>query len=113
MVAALLFAVAPWAVVYSRKLWANDFLPLFVMGWAWTGFRPSCGKAWWLIAHALVVGRADSIALLGVDPGSRFGHLVYRLYQAVSWRAVLIAAAVFVLLFAPFLIADADAVGRM
>ncbi|MCG3174341.1 MAG: hypothetical protein GMKNLPBB_02570 [Myxococcota bacterium] len=29
--AALLFAVNPWAVLYSRKIWAQDLLPLFTV----------------------------------------------------------------------------------
>lgn len=30
LVAALTYAVSPWAVIYSRKIWAQDMLPLFV-----------------------------------------------------------------------------------
>jgi 4-amino-4-deoxy-L-arabinose transferase-like glycosyltransferase len=30
LIAALLFAVSPWAVFYSRKIWAQDLLPPFV-----------------------------------------------------------------------------------
>ncbi len=29
-----MFAVAPWAVIFSRKIWAQNLLPLFVVGWA-------------------------------------------------------------------------------
>ncbi len=31
LVAALLYAVAPWGVVYARKIWAQDLLPPFVL----------------------------------------------------------------------------------
>ena len=31
-IAALFFAVNPWAVFYSRKIWQQDLLPLFVVG---------------------------------------------------------------------------------
>ena len=31
LLAALLFAVSPWAVFYSRKVWAQDMLPLFTV----------------------------------------------------------------------------------
>ncbi|MCX7887288.1 MAG: hypothetical protein N3B01_08585, partial [Verrucomicrobiae bacterium] len=34
-VAALLFAVSPWAVIYSRKIWAQDFVPLFAACVVW------------------------------------------------------------------------------
>ncbi len=30
-VAGLLYAVSPWAVIFSRKIWAQDFLPVVVM----------------------------------------------------------------------------------
>jgi 4-amino-4-deoxy-L-arabinose transferase-like glycosyltransferase len=33
LTAALLFAASPWAVIYSRKIWAQDLLPLFVLGY--------------------------------------------------------------------------------
>ena len=37
LLAALLYAASPWAIIYSRKLWAQNLLPLFVMGWAASG----------------------------------------------------------------------------
>ena len=43
-VAGALFAVAPWAVLYSRKIWAQDFVPLFAVGTMWA-------------LHALVLGK--------------------------------------------------------
>jgi hypothetical protein len=30
--AALLYAVSPWAIIYSRKIWAQNLLPVFVVG---------------------------------------------------------------------------------
>jgi hypothetical protein len=109
LTAALLFATAPWAVLFSRKLWTNNFFPLFVVGWAWTGWltfvrrRPR-----WLIGHAALLGAGLLLhyyALLLI-PVSAAWFIAF--IKRVSWRAVLIAAAVLVLLFAPFLIADAE-----
>lgn len=40
--AALLYAVSPWGIIYSRKIWGQDALPLFVTLGFWalfTGFR--------------------------------------------------------------------------
>src|SRR5258708_31321204 len=31
IVAGLLFAISPWAVIYSRKIWAQDMLPVFIL----------------------------------------------------------------------------------
>jgi hypothetical protein len=41
---AAMFAVSPWAVIYSRKIWAQDFLPVFGMGAIWA-------------VHVLVIGK--------------------------------------------------------
>ena len=51
-VAALLYAVSPWAVVYSRKIWAQDMLPLFIVltiGTGLLGFLD--GKRWAQLLH--------------------------------------------------------------
>jgi hypothetical protein len=44
LVAAALFATAPWAVIYSRKIWAQDFVPVFATATIWA-------------VHALVLGK--------------------------------------------------------
>jgi hypothetical protein len=44
LAAAALYALAPWAVVFSRKIWAQDLLPVFVGGFL-------------LAAHAFLVER--------------------------------------------------------
>jgi hypothetical protein len=109
LAATLLFAVAPWPIVYSRKLWANDFLPLFVVGWAWTGWLTFVRKKpWWLIAHAALLAACIQLhySALMLAPISAVWFIAF--IKRVSWRAMLIAAVAFVLLFAPFLIADAD-----
>jgi 4-amino-4-deoxy-L-arabinose transferase-like glycosyltransferase len=51
LLAAILFAVSPWSVIYSRKIWAQDVLPPFVLATLLTallGFME--GKRWaqWL-----------------------------------------------------------------
>jgi uncharacterized membrane protein len=42
IVAAVFFAVNPWAVFYSRKIWQQDLLPLFVMGFFYCLFAVAC-----------------------------------------------------------------------
>jgi 4-amino-4-deoxy-L-arabinose transferase-like glycosyltransferase len=44
LVAAGFFAVSPWAVIYSRKIWAQDFVPIFATATLWA-------------VHALCFGR--------------------------------------------------------
>jgi hypothetical protein len=107
LIAAWLFATAPWAVLQSRKLWANDFLPLFVIGWGWTAWlafverRPR-----WLIAHAVMLALCIQLhySALLLAPVSAMWFIIF--IRRSSWRSILVAAIVFAALFAPFLIAD-------
>lgn len=47
--AALFYAASPWAAIYSRKIWAQDLLPLFVVATLFTGclgFLENRPKRW-------------------------------------------------------------------
>ena len=35
LLAAALFATSPWAIIYSRKIWAQDFVPIFATATMW------------------------------------------------------------------------------
>ena len=37
LIATILFASSPWAVIFSRKIWAQNTLPFFVGAWALSG----------------------------------------------------------------------------
>jgi 4-amino-4-deoxy-L-arabinose transferase-like glycosyltransferase len=67
----LLFAAAPWAVLYSRKLWTNDLLPPFVLLCVAAGYLGLVeGRPRWLavlpVAVALTVGLHPTGAALAV-----------------------------------------------
>ena len=107
LVAMLLFAVAPWAVIYSRKLWAQNLLPPFVVAWAWTGWlafvkrRPRT-----LIAHALLLAACIHLHYSGLwlIPVTLTWTIAFARRRRL--RFVLIALAVFAATFAPFVAAD-------
>jgi hypothetical protein len=44
LVAAAFFAVSPWAVIYSRKIWAQDFVPVFATATMWAVHALAIGK---------------------------------------------------------------------
>lgn len=46
-IAGVLFAVAPWAVAFSRKLWEQDLEPSFAAVCLYALFRAQEGSAWW------------------------------------------------------------------
>jgi 4-amino-4-deoxy-L-arabinose transferase-like glycosyltransferase len=51
-VAGLLYAVSPWGILYSRKIWAQDLLPPFVLATVLTGLLGfGEGKRWARWAH--------------------------------------------------------------
>ncbi|NJL57808.1 hypothetical protein HC928_23765, partial [bacterium] len=58
LIAALLLAVSPWSVVFSRKIWAQNMLPPFVMLVMLAGFYGFVrGRRWgqWAFAPLLVL----------------------------------------------------------
>ena len=103
--ATLLFAVSPWAVIFSRKIWAQNLLPLFVMGWAigaalaFVEKRPR-----WLWLHLLCLGVAVQIhlAAMALIPATLLFLLVFR--RRVVWRDVAVGGGLAVLTAVPFLI---------
>ena len=54
LVMALLFAVSPWAVIYSRKIWHTELLPPFVFLYVLTGWFAFVRGRRWAIAGALL-----------------------------------------------------------
>lgn len=43
LVAGWFFAVSPWAAIYSRKIWAQDFVPVFAAATIWALHAVACG----------------------------------------------------------------------
>jgi 4-amino-4-deoxy-L-arabinose transferase-like glycosyltransferase len=100
IVAGLAFAVAPWAVIYSRKIWAQDLLPIFAVALLWAlhavSARPRSAAvaavpvllcALWQLHLSAYAAAAVSLLSLVISPG----------LQRISWRwlgiGVLLAAA--------------------
>jgi hypothetical protein len=67
LVAALLYAASPWAVIYSRKIWAQDLLPLFVLGYIGAALAAFVdGRRRFLILHLLLLAIIIQIHLSGL-----------------------------------------------
>jgi 4-amino-4-deoxy-L-arabinose transferase-like glycosyltransferase len=84
LVAALLFAVGPWSVVFSRKIWQVAFVPFLTL--AFIGLMMSAlidGKRWWL-AWSLVV----YALLVQVHPSAVSLAPAVILWLVVCWREV-------------------------
>jgi len=107
LLAAFLFAVSPWAVVYGRKIWSQN-LPLVTLGFfAALLAAVARGKPWALVGA--FVGLAALIGLhlggLAFIPILAIAVLLYR-KQVTRWP-FLVGLALFLLALSPYVVHDA------
>jgi 4-amino-4-deoxy-L-arabinose transferase-like glycosyltransferase len=103
--ATLLFAVSPWAVIFSRKIWAQNLLPLFVMGWAIgaaLAFVERRPRWLWLHFICLAVAVQIHLAALALIPATAVYLLIFR--RRVDWRQVAVGVVLAGLTAVPFLV---------
>ena len=103
-VAALMLAVSPWAIIFSRKIWAQDLLPLFAVGWAIGAALAFVeGRRAFLVLHLVCLAIAVQIhpSALGLVPATILFLFVFR--RRVDWRYLLLGGLLAALTAAPFL----------
>jgi 4-amino-4-deoxy-L-arabinose transferase-like glycosyltransferase len=108
LVATLLYAVAPWAVIYSRKIWHTVLMPPLVMLYVTTGWLAFVrGRRWALIAHALALAALVQTHLTSLPfiLLTILWGIVF--FKRIDWRLVPICVLVAALTFVPYLITDA------
>jgi len=97
--AALIFAASPWSIIFSRKIWAQNMLPVFVMMTASTGILGFIEKKRWAqFAHLPL------LILTGQIHYGAFVIVPLTLYLLWHGRRNLSRAFVFGLAFAVILI---------
>ncbi len=104
---AFLFAVSPWSIIYSRKIWAQDLLPPLIVAYIALGYRAFVEhKQRSLIGHALVLAVLIQIhySALWLIPVSALWSIVF--VRRVRFKTLLISGVLFAIMFMPFLIAD-------
>lgn len=103
--ALLLFAVAPWAVIHSRRIWAQNLLPPLVVLWgigallAFVERRPR-----YVVVHLLALSLAVLVhfAALALAPASLLLFILFR--RRLAWRYVLLGLLLALLPAIPFLV---------
>jgi len=104
LVAGLFFAVSPWAVIYSRKIWAQDFVPFFATCTLWAVHALVLGKKpkaiFWCVLLPLCV---IQIHFSGIALTAAVVALVAWLRPKIDWRWAAGGVVAAGLLMAPYL----------
>jgi 4-amino-4-deoxy-L-arabinose transferase-like glycosyltransferase len=105
LMATLLYAASPWAVIFARKIWAQDLLPLFVMGWvigAALAFVEERPRYLWLHFICLALAVQIHLAAAALVPATLLLLLFFR--QRVRPHDVVIGGGLAALTAVPFLL---------
>jgi len=105
LLAAAIYAVNPWAVMYSRKLWAQDYTSPFLLLsllLAQLGFRD--GKRWAqvLTAPVMLWGMQIHFAAWALVP--LFGWIMLAGRKRWRWRSLILSAILSLLVLTPFIL---------
>ena len=104
LAAALLLATGPWAILFSRKIWAQNLLPLFAVGWGIGAVLAFVeGRRPFVALHLLCLAVAAQIhpAAVGLAPATLLFLVVFR--RRVGWGWVLAGGALGALTAVPYL----------
>jgi len=104
LITAALFATAPWAVLYGRHLWQQDYLPLVTVALLWSLFvvlERDRTRVALLVPVLFVV--AIQLNLSAVALILPIAALIAYRARTINWRAGAVGAAVGVVLLSPWL----------
>jgi hypothetical protein len=104
LTAAAFFAVSPWAVIYSRKIWAQDFVPVFATASIWAVHALVLDKrpkaVFWAILLPLCV---IQIHFSGVALTATVLAILLWLRPKIDWRFAAAGVLTAVVLMIPYL----------
>lgn len=107
LVAAALFATAPWAVIYSRKIWAQDFVPVFATATMWAMHALILGKkpkaVFWVLFLPLCV---IQIHYSGFALTATVLAILLLLRPKIDWRLAIAGVVAATALAVPFVMAQ-------
>jgi len=104
LVAALMFAVSPWAIHHSRKIWAQNLLPFFVVGWGISAALAFVERRWrWLIVHflCLAIAAQAHLAAMALVPVTALLLLIF--WRRLNWKLTAVSITLAALTTTPFI----------
>ena len=104
LAAALLFATAPWAIVHTRKIWAQNLLPPLAIAWAVTAVLALVEqRRRYLTLHLPLLAFAAQVHFAGIALAPATLLLALIFWRRLRWREVALGLFLSFLLVAPFL----------
>ncbi len=103
IITALLLTTNPWAIHHARKIWAQNLIVPFVVGWAICGLLVYVDqRKWFLIGHFLCVAIAVQahLAAISLVPATLMLLLLY--HRRIDWHIFAIGTGISVLTIVPF-----------
>ncbi|MBP6786831.1 MAG: hypothetical protein KA170_04515 [Candidatus Promineofilum sp.] len=104
LAAALLLAAGPWAIIFSRKIWAQNLVPLFAVGWSIGAVLAFVeGRRPFVVLHLVCLALAAQLhpAAAGLAPATLLFLVVFR--RRVGWGWVVVGGLLAALTAAPYL----------
>jgi 4-amino-4-deoxy-L-arabinose transferase-like glycosyltransferase len=105
LAATLMLAVSPWAVIFSRKIWAQNLLPLLVLGWGTGALLALVEKrSKFIVLHLVCLALAVQIHLAAVAlvPATAVLFLIF--WRRLAWRVVALGSGLALATALPFLL---------
>ncbi len=105
VITSILFAISPWAILYSRKIWAPDILLPFLIGLLWSSHKIAIDnrKKYWTayFLFSLLLVQLHQSSLFFLTPITLF--LVIRKRQIFSFRYAFFGFILGIIPLLPFL----------
>ena len=95
--------ISPWAIFHSQKIWAQNLLPILVVGWAiCAGLAFVEGRRWFVVGHLLLLAVAIQVhfAAVALLPATIVFLIVFR--RRVDWRLIVLGGVLGLLIALPF-----------
>lgn len=103
LVAAALLTANPWAIHHARKIWAQNLILPFVVGWGICGLLVYVERRhWFLIGHflCLAIGVQAHLAVISLVPATLLLLIIF--WRRVDWRAFIVGAGLSIVTALPF-----------
>lgn len=103
VIASLLFATSIWAIVYSRTIWPQNFLPLCAITFLLIVFRGVLDRRpGWFAPAIILVGLAYQFHGTGIFLGAPLALACVFAFKTLRWRDLLFALLGLLVIFAPY-----------